>query len=362
MKSPLLTTVYLDGKVDFGCLFSVPESCLKSQDDKKCTSFQEKVSEDGLPFAFQRCPYGFASCRVAIDGKVAIVCGLNVKKVSPRKKAVPKCCYLPAISEKTAVDLAKKNVSYIERSKEADRQRKYIPTLVHGLSKILDRARTKGEYLLKSADDIQDRRLKESLTSVAVSTLAATVVFYAHRVQVQNASIGHPHPIDIYGKFFKMRKLLENCGGTYRRIDFCGEPKYLYHLYLSFEVAVFQLLENANKYTPEGNTISVHFDEVDEGLLIEIENFGPHIPKKELKRIKEFGCRGKNAQGYTEDGSGIGLASVSNIAEVNGISFDVDSRQYTIDIGGVPFSEFVATLKIPISLRGDERTRMNRNE
>ena len=342
MRTPLLTTVYLDGKVYFGCLFSVPESCLKSQDDKKCISFQEKVSEDGLPFAFQRCPYGFACCRVANDGK---------------------CCYLPAISEKTAVDLAKKNVSYIERTREADRQRKYIPTLVHGLSKILDRARTKGEYLLKSVDDISDRRLKESLTSVAVSTLAATVVFYANRIQVQNASIGHPHPIDIYGKFFKMRKLLENCGGTYRRIDFHGEPKYLYHLYLSFEVAVFQLLENANKYTPEGNTVSVHFDEVDdEGLLIEIENFGPHIPKKELKRIKEFGCRGKNAQDYTEDGSGIGLASVANIAEVNGISFDVDSRQYTIDINGLPFSEFVATLKIPVSLRGEERTRMNRNE
>lgn len=356
MIKPLLTTIYLDGRTDFGSLFSVPDYCRRCQEDAKCIAFRKKLTTSESQYSFHRCPYGFASCSVMIDGKVAIVCGLNVKNVSPKKKHIPNFAYLPALPESSAIDLVKKNVNLIETVKDADKQRMVIPTLIHGLSKILDRARTQGEYLLAS-DSITDWKLKKALTAIAVSTIAATVVFYSNKTQAQNAVTGAPRPIDIYGKFFKMRKLLENCGGSYKRIDFEGAPQYFYNLYFSFEAAVFQLLENANKYTPEGGSSSVHFAENEDGLVIEIKNVGPHLSKKELEWIKKLGCRGNNAKKYTEEGSGIGLASVNNIADVNGIVFSVASHDAITAIDGIPFSKFVASLRIPIALRGDKIVR-----
>ncbi len=332
----------------------MPERCSHCFGDKRCQAFQDDLLERGELYSLSKCPYGFAACLVKIDAKHAIVCGLNVKHVSPKNWRLQKDVYLPAISKNTALNLVRQNVSFIEKRNEADIHRKFIPTMVHGLSKILDRARTKGEYLLQNEDVILDKKTREALTSVAVATLAATVIFYANRVQAENSIIGTPRSINVYGKFYKMRKLLENVGSHYQRIEFCGEPKYNYNLYVSFEVAVFQLLENAAKYSPPGYKVSVNFKEDSTGLIIEISNIGPHLSRRELRKIKEFRYRGENAQKFTDDGSGIGLASVTNIAEANGVRFDVDSKLSTIEIGGILFSEFIASLKLPIALRGDE--------
>ena len=351
----LLTTLYLDNKRIDGMLFSTPSCCENAIEDHKCVRFHEELMNGQELYKFKRCPYGYASCQIKVNKRTAFICGLNVKGVSPKKKVIETGKYIPAITENRALDFARKNVEFLETISDAQRQSKFIPTLVHGLSKILDGIRSNGEFLLQKCADAMDEETKEKLAAIANSAMAATAVFYAERVQALNAAIGVPRPIDVYGKFYKVKKIMQNSRRRVSPIELNGLVQYKYGLFVSFEIAVYQLLENAIKYTPKGNPISVYFEEDDSGLRIRILNVGPYVAKKELKKIKEFRKRGENAELYTESGSGIGLASVSNIAEVNGFDFDIESSTDIEDeINGVKFSKFCVSIKLPVSLRRDK--------
>ncbi len=351
----LLTTLYLDNTRVDGLLFSTPCRCLQFESDLKCVQFHEDLS-DSQEYKYECCPYGYSSCKVKVNNRTAFVCGMNVKGVSPKHKHIDEGLYIPAITEDRAVNLAKQNVEFLQAASEAQRLSEFIPTLVHSLTKLLGGMRSNGEFLLQKCANMIDGEVAEKLASIAVSTIAAETVFYADRMQALNSSVGSPRSIDVYGKFFKMKKILLNCRRKSCQIELKGSVHYKYGLFVSFEIAVYQLLENAIKYTPANKTIKVTFLEDDSGLAILIENVGPYVSKKELKKIREFRVRGENAEKYTQTGSGIGLASVANIAEVNGFDFDIDSSS-KIDcvLEGVKFSKFSVRLKVPMSLRREEK-------
>lgn len=352
----LLTTLYLDNTRIEGLLFSTPSRCERVAEDRKCIRFHEEMANGQELYKFKQCPYGYASCQIKVYKRTAFICGLNIKGISPKKKVIETGMYIPAITESRAVALAKKNVEFLESVSDAQRQQKFIPTIVHGLTKILDRMRSNGEFLMQKCTDTLDEETREKLATIAISTIAATTFFYSDRMQALNAAIGSPRSIDVYGKFYKMKKIIQSCRSRSSMIEMSGLVQYKYGLFVSFEIAVYQLLENAVKYSPKCRVINVNFDEDATGLHIQIKNVGPYVARKELKKITEFRVRGENAGKYTEEGSGIGLASVSNIAEVNGFVFHIDSSSRIEEvIDGIKFSKFCVRLELPISLRREQK-------
>jgi len=104
-------------------------------------------------------------------------------------------------------------------------------------------------------------------------------------------------------------------------------------------LALYNLVENALKFTSGGEAVEVRALEDGRAIVIEIADSGPGIPSEELSKIFEELYRGVNARGI--EGSGLGLALVQRIVELHGGQIEVRSRQD--DPRGTVF-----TLRLPV--------------
>ena len=93
--------------------------------------------------------------------------------------------------------------------------------------------------------------------------------------------------------------------------------------------AISNLLDNAVKYTPSGQSIRFTAARKDRRVEIIIEDTGPGIPVADLERVKERFVRLDEARTHT--GSGLGLALVDAVAELHSGTFTL--TRGTDDIG-----------------------------
>ncbi|HRE39751.1 MAG TPA: ATP-binding protein [Ignavibacteria bacterium] len=84
------------------------------------------------------------------------------------------------------------------------------------------------------------------------------------------------------------------------------------------------LLENAVKFSRNGNSISVKTDLINNELLIRVEDRGIGIPDDEIKKITEPFYKAENAKNI--NGTGLGLAIVNRNLEILNGSIDISSR------------------------------------
>jgi len=104
-------------------------------------------------------------------------------------------------------------------------------------------------------------------------------------------------------------------------------------------LAVYNLVENALKFTSGNEAVEVRALEDGKAIVIEVADSGPGIPSDELSKIFEELYRGVNARGI--EGSGLGLALVQRIVELHGGQIQVRSTQ--TDPRGTVF-----TLRLPV--------------
>lgn len=90
-------------------------------------------------------------------------------------------------------------------------------------------------------------------------------------------------------------------------------------------LAVYNLVENALKFTSGDEAVEVRALEDGKAIVIEVADSGPGIPSDELSKIFEELYRGANARGV--EGSGLGLALVGRIVELHDGQIVVRSRQ-----------------------------------
>ena len=83
------------------------------------------------------------------------------------------------------------------------------------------------------------------------------------------------------------------------------------------EQAIFNVLENAVKFSPPGEAVLIDAHEVEDGLRIDVRDHGPGIPEEERRRIfdmffsVERGDRGRH-------GTGLGLAITQGMIGAHG--------------------------------------------
>jgi len=90
-------------------------------------------------------------------------------------------------------------------------------------------------------------------------------------------------------------------------------------------LAVYNLLDNALKFTREEDTVEVRAFEDGANVVIEVADTGPGIPEEDRAHIWEELYRGKGARGIA--GSGLGLPLVRAIVERHGGRVTLRSRQ-----------------------------------
>jgi two-component system phosphate regulon sensor histidine kinase PhoR len=89
---------------------------------------------------------------------------------------------------------------------------------------------------------------------------------------------------------------------------------------------VYNLVENALKYTPEGGEVTVRLLTAPTTLTFAIQDTGIGIPASDLPRLFEKFYRGTNREALTQRGTGLGLAIVKSIAERHGGKVWVESE------------------------------------
>jgi two-component system OmpR family sensor kinase len=104
-------------------------------------------------------------------------------------------------------------------------------------------------------------------------------------------------------------------------------------------LAVYNLVENALKFTTVNDAVEVRVLEDGKAIVIEVADSGPGIPSDELSKIFEELYRGVNARGV--EGSGLGLALAHRIVELHGGQIQVRCRQE--DPSGTVF-----TVRLPV--------------
>ncbi len=102
-------------------------------------------------------------------------------------------------------------------------------------------------------------------------------------------------------------------------------------------LALYNLLDNALKFTHAGDTVEVRAFDDGNAVVIEVADTGPGIPEDEIPRVWEELYRGRDARGVP--GSGLGLALVRAVIERHGGRVKLRSR---VDQGTV------VTVRLPV--------------
>jgi len=92
---------------------------------------------------------------------------------------------------------------------------------------------------------------------------------------------------------------------------------------------VWNLIENAIKFTPAGGTVEVEADRDKEGTpVLEIRDTGPGVDEEDLERIFERFSRSDSARARSPgtSGTGLGLAIARTIAELHGAELTMGNR------------------------------------
>lgn len=90
---------------------------------------------------------------------------------------------------------------------------------------------------------------------------------------------------------------------------------------------VYNLMDNAIKYTQEGGTIRMRLIRSGRDAILSISDNGPGIPKRDQAHIFDRFYRVDKARGRDTGGTGLGLAIVHQMVLMHGGSISVDSEE-----------------------------------
>jgi two-component system phosphate regulon sensor histidine kinase PhoR len=114
------------------------------------------------------------------------------------------------------------------------------------------------------------------------------------------------------------------------RIDFAADsvgPFYLRADAAALGHALWNLLDNAVKYSPEASAVHVSVGRDSRGIAISVHDEGFGIPPGERRDIFRKFVRGRKASELGIKGTGLGLALVSHIMEAHGGVIELESEE-----------------------------------
>lgn len=109
-------------------------------------------------------------------------------------------------------------------------------------------------------------------------------------------------------------------------IDMCA-PQYITADYDLMQQVVYNLLDNAVKFTEKGGHIRLNIFRKDARTYCMIRNTGTGIPSTELPHIFERFYKSDRSRGLDKSGTGLGLYIVKTLIDLHGGEITVSSRE-----------------------------------
>jgi len=116
----------------------------------------------------------------------------------------------------------------------------------------------------------------------------------------------------------------------------------------SFELLPFVVLDNAIKYSPPYQSVTVRFDESTDRKHLEVvvSSVGPYMEPDEKVMVLERGKRGRHAEKSLVSGDGLGLYLAQFLCGYHDLRLSIASDQVgKYEINGVPYAPFTVRIK-----------------
>lgn len=161
-----------------------------------------------------------------------------------------------------------------------------------------------------------------------------------------SAAFGRKRPVDLYKLVDKIRIILMEAEGAAlnKKIYITGELRRSIDLYESFKIIPFCLLQNAIKYSFDGE-INISFSSNSNSIEMAVESSGPPISDDEKIKIFEKGYRGARSKEMHHEGLGVGLYIAKIVADAHGIEIKVRSATRNYSREGIPVHSNIFSIK-----------------
>jgi len=161
-----------------------------------------------------------------------------------------------------------------------------------------------------------------------------------------SAAFGRKRPVDLYKLVDKIRIILMEAEGAAlnKKIYITGELRRNIDLYESFKIIPFCLLQNAIKYSFDGE-INISFASSANSIEMSVESSGPPISEDERSKIFEKGYRGIWSKGMHHEGLGVGLYIARIVADAHDLEIKVRSVARNYSREGIPVHSNIFSIK-----------------
>lgn len=345
-----------------GTILKCPSFCKSSR--PKCIEFYRSLTPNTLCV----CPFGFAVHYLSLNKSNVYLIGLSVEGINSKKE------YNKRIGRKETIKRFGR-IQYkelIEDLQEHARLEDSIQTIQNEAEEVkktfFDRLKLMGDTMheiryinkqIKQSLEQLDCKLRPSAEDKyiddVIKNLYGNSNLLSIRLDYYNYMV-NPAPMDganktdtpIYKKFDKVYKCLyANRTKKHLIVDLQNKSFGLYPATPMLEIGIFIIMENAFKYAPEDDTITVCFRENSRSktLTVSVENWGPYIEKTELPQLTTRGYRGIyvcNDKKY--EGQGIGLSLLEHICKTNDIPLQLNTSGLKM-IDNKKYSKFIVNLQ-----------------
>ena len=366
MKSPFPYKIEKTGNLYDGYLFPVPAFCKANENNPKCRAFYTSLPNDGNIY---KCPYGFCACKAEIGDSSIVLSCLNIAKYTDKtevNKRLHSKDWMPRL-DKPVFEKALKAIcdetNILDATQKEFEQKKswfsqevqVLNDTLHEVRKINNQLKSSSEQLSNSLKELNEEKTKE-IDNIRKNLLAncdlLSIRLNAYDMVVNPSLHENSIPIDIpiYRNVEKVYKCLHN----YRKkrnvhVEMKGTSVSSYKARSIIEVGLFIIIENAIKYSPEGETVSINFIETEKELEVRFQNWGPRVQPGELIRLTERGYRAETVVNIGEiEGSGIGLYLLKKICDSNSIRLNIKCGNDMKVLFGWIYKPFIVTLVFPL--------------
>lgn len=158
---------------------------------------------------------------------------------------------------------------------------------------------------------------------------------------------GEEEAIDVPGMLMQLKEQAEELSRGRHELVFNVAPgPWLSGIASDLESAFGNLISNAVKYTADGGTITVSWQDSEEGPQLAVRDTGIGIPRRDIPRLTERFYRVGSDRARQSGGTGLGLAIVKHV---------LNAHQATLNIESELGEGSVFTCTFPPERRHDER-------
>jgi two-component system phosphate regulon sensor histidine kinase PhoR len=138
---------------------------------------------------------------------------------------------------------------------------------------------------------------------------------------------GEEERVDVPALLAQLREQAEELSRGRHQIEFRADDRlWLSGIANDLESAFGNLIANAIKYTPEGGTISVTWEDSEDGPCLIVSDTGIGVPARDLPRLTERFYRVGSDRARKTGGTGLGLAIVKHVMNAHQARLRIESE------------------------------------